>query len=233
MSPPCQPYTRGGKELDDEDKRAAGLLNLIKILPKLDPPPKYIFLENVVNFEKSRSRERLIKQLDEIGYEMNEHLVTPTQFGIPNDRARYYLSARLPLLKKTEKGKYLDNCKFYREPNFIEKVNESELIPLYNYREDLNTEEESKYHVPDEYILKRYKFRFEVALLHAFPIKYKFLNENSKAPDYTKVSKHGFSFPETMTKIQRYRALGNSLNVYVVAMLLKHVLFNYDNKDFQ
>jgi len=23
---------------------------------------------------------------------MNEHLVTPTQFGIPNDRARYYLS---------------------------------------------------------------------------------------------------------------------------------------------
>jgi len=59
------------------------------------------------------------------------------------------------------------------------------------------------------------------------------LNENSKAPDYTKVSKHGFSFPETMTKIQRYRALGNSLNVYVVAMLLKHVLFNYDNKDFQ
>lgn len=42
--------------------------------------------------QKSRSRERLIKQLDEMGYEMNEHLVTPTQFGIPNDRARYYLS---------------------------------------------------------------------------------------------------------------------------------------------
>ena len=40
----------------------------------------------------SRSREKLIKQLDAMGYEMNEHLVTPTQFGIPNDRARYYLS---------------------------------------------------------------------------------------------------------------------------------------------
>jgi len=290
MSPPCQPYTRGGKELDDEDRRAAGLLNLIKILPKLDPPPKYIFLENVVNFEKSRSRERLIKQLDEMGYEMNEHLVTPTQFGIPNDRARYYLSARLPLIKKTETGKYLENCKFYREPNFLEKINESELLPLSEYRENLSEEEVSKYHVPDKYILKRYKFRFdivkpdenkcscftkaygshhvigtgsflqtekfdkkydfdnpetlldlglrfftpnEVALLHAFPIKYKFLNENSKAPDYSNVSKHSFSFPETMTQIQRYRALGNSLNVHVVAMLLKNVLFNYDNKDFQ
>jgi len=74
----------------------------------------------------------------------------------------------------------------------------------------------------------------EVALLHAFPIKYEFLNkeENSRAPDYSTISKHSFSFPETMTQIQRYRALGNSLNVHVVAMLLKHVLFNYDNKDF-
>jgi len=292
MSPPCQPYTRGGKNLDDEDHRAAGLLNLINILPKLNNPPKYIFLENVVNFEISRSRERLIKQLDEMGYEMNEHLVTPTQFGIPNDRARYYLSARLPLNKKTETGKYLDNCKFYREPNFLNKIDESSLPPLSDYRENLNEEDELKYHVPDKYILKRYKFRFdivkpnenkcscftkaygshhvigtgsflqtkkfekkydfdnpetlldlglrfftpnEIALLHAFPVKYDLLNknENSKAPDYTKISKHNFSFPEEMTQIQRYRALGNSLNVYVVAMLLKHVLFNYDNKNFQ
>jgi len=30
-----------------------------------------------------------------MGYEMNEHLVTPTQFGIPNDRARYYLSVNI------------------------------------------------------------------------------------------------------------------------------------------
>jgi len=45
-------YTNtGGKQLDDEDRRAAGLLNLINILPKLNNPPKYIFLENVVNFE--------------------------------------------------------------------------------------------------------------------------------------------------------------------------------------
>ncbi|ORX47916.1 S-adenosyl-L-methionine-dependent methyltransferase [Piromyces finnis] len=292
MSPPCQPYTRGGKKLDDEDRRAAGLLNLINILPKLDNPPKYIFVENVVNFEVSRSREKLIKQLDEMGYEMNEHLVTPTQFGIPNDRARYYLSARLPLKEKAVRGKYLESERFYREPNFINKIEESELPPLSDYREDLTKEEESKYSVPDEYILKRYKFRFdivkpdenkcscftkaygshhvigtgsflqtekfdkkydfdnpetlldlglrffspnEVALLHAFPIKYEFLNKSkdSRAPDYSTISKHTFSFPETMTQIQRYKALGNSLNVHVVAMLLKHVLFNYDNKDFQ
>lgn len=51
ISPPCQPYTRGGKSLDDKDQRAKGLLNLIDILPKLTDPPKYVFLENVLNFE--------------------------------------------------------------------------------------------------------------------------------------------------------------------------------------
>ncbi|KAJ1937087.1 hypothetical protein EC988_007997, partial [Linderina pennispora] len=35
LSPPCQPYTRGGKYLDDEDDRARGLIHLIEMLPKL------------------------------------------------------------------------------------------------------------------------------------------------------------------------------------------------------
>ena len=51
MSPPCQPYTRGGKSLDDKDQRATGLLHLIDVLSKISDPPNYIFLENVLNFE--------------------------------------------------------------------------------------------------------------------------------------------------------------------------------------
>ncbi|CAG8575867.1 10785_t:CDS:1, partial [Acaulospora colombiana] len=51
MSPPCQPYTRGGKGLDDQDQRAKGLLHLIHVLSELSIPPEYIFLENVLNFE--------------------------------------------------------------------------------------------------------------------------------------------------------------------------------------
>ncbi|KAJ1344757.1 hypothetical protein BSLG_000278 [Batrachochytrium salamandrivorans] len=66
MSPPCQPYTRTGKQLDHEDPRALGFLFLMDVLAKMEHPPTYIFIENVVNFE----------------------------FGIPNDRPRYYLTAR-------------------------------------------------------------------------------------------------------------------------------------------
>lgn len=38
---------------DIDDSRAQGLVHLIKLLPKLEHPPKYMFLENVKNFEVS------------------------------------------------------------------------------------------------------------------------------------------------------------------------------------
>jgi tRNA (cytosine38-C5)-methyltransferase len=91
-------YT-GGKKLDDKDNRAKGLLNLIKMIRILPSPPSYILMENVKNFEESKSRDLLIAALAERGYEWDEWLLTPTQFGIPNERKRYYLTARLKELK--------------------------------------------------------------------------------------------------------------------------------------
>ncbi|KAJ3029625.1 UNVERIFIED_CONTAM: tRNA (cytosine-5-)-methyltransferase [Siphonaria sp. JEL0065] len=94
LSPPCQPFTRGGKKLDHKDARSKGLLHLINLLPTLDFPPTYILLENVLNFEVSRSRDLLVSMLVKEGYVFEEWLLSPLQFGIPNDRKRYYLTAR-------------------------------------------------------------------------------------------------------------------------------------------
>ncbi|TPX62851.1 DNA (cytosine-5-)-methyltransferase [Powellomyces hirtus] len=94
MSPPCQPYTRTGKQMDDQDPRAKGLLHLISQLSELPTPPMYLFLENVRNFEKSRTRDRLVHQLTRLGYDYTEWFLTPTQMGLPNDRGRYFLTAR-------------------------------------------------------------------------------------------------------------------------------------------
>lgn len=92
-----QPYTAGGKRLDDLDKRAAGLLHIIKnILPNLSKSPKFIFLENVPNFETSNSRDLLIDVLNSLGYVIDEFLISPLSIGIPNNRKRYYLAAYLP-----------------------------------------------------------------------------------------------------------------------------------------
>jgi tRNA (cytosine38-C5)-methyltransferase len=93
LSPPCQPFTRGGKGLDDKDARSSGLLFLIETLKQMEKKPKYLFLENVLNFERSQCRDKLVAVLREYGYRVKEYLVSPLEIGIPNNRLRYYLSA--------------------------------------------------------------------------------------------------------------------------------------------
>ncbi|OMH84239.1 tRNA (cytosine(38)-C(5))-methyltransferase [Zancudomyces culisetae] len=97
MSPPCQPFTRGGKYLDDKDERTKPLLKILEILEDLErnkgKGPKYLFLENVKNFENSNTRKRIVTLLRELNYETKEYLLSPNQIGVPNNRLRYYLTA--------------------------------------------------------------------------------------------------------------------------------------------
>ncbi|XP_033752403.1 LOW QUALITY PROTEIN: tRNA (cytosine(38)-C(5))-methyltransferase-like [Pecten maximus] len=107
MSPPCQPFTRVGKKLDTEDLRTKSFLHLLSLLPRLTNCPSYILVENVKGFESSQTRDRLIETLHTCRFNLQECLLTPLQFGIPNSRLRYYLIAkRAPLkfcFKTTEK----------------------------------------------------------------------------------------------------------------------------------
>ncbi|KAK7080674.1 tRNA (cytosine-5-)-methyltransferase [Halocaridina rubra] len=95
MSPPCQPFTRQGLKRDVADARTSSLLHLLGLLEEVHNPPSKILLENVVGFEKSLARERLLEMLSKRNYTWQEFLLSPTQFGIPNSRLRYYLLAKL------------------------------------------------------------------------------------------------------------------------------------------
>ncbi|TPX66707.1 DNA (cytosine-5-)-methyltransferase [Spizellomyces sp. 'palustris'] len=167
MSPPCQPYTQGGKQLDDKDPRAEGLLHLIGLLGLVQTPPEFVFVENVPNFEVSRSRKLMVDKLDELGYEIHEFLVTPLQFGIANDRRRYYLTARRDGLAKygSKEGKYSEHATIHTTPwpeSIFGRTMENAPQPrmLAEYLEDLH--DSSLYKVPDLYITKRHKFRFDI-----------------------------------------------------------------------
>ena len=94
LSPPCQPYTRLGKRRDHKDSRAAALLHLISLLPKLSHPPTHLMLENVVGFETSETAQRLRHVLSSLGYDWREYHISPTDLGLPNQRLRYFLLAR-------------------------------------------------------------------------------------------------------------------------------------------
>ncbi len=100
MSPPCQPFTCRGLRRDADDPRARSLLDLIERLEDLRPP--YIALENVPGFRGSRAHAALRGALDRLGYDVQEHLLCPTEFGVPNRRRRFYLVAgRRPLRAAT------------------------------------------------------------------------------------------------------------------------------------
>jgi site-specific DNA-cytosine methylase len=96
MSPPCQPYTRRGKQRDLLDLRAKPLLRMISAINVCRP--NFIALENVIGFAASQSYARLREMLDGCGYHTQCIEACPSHMGWPNRRPRFYLLAsRLPL----------------------------------------------------------------------------------------------------------------------------------------
>lgn len=92
LSPPCQPYTRRGKERHLEDPRGATLLAALRLVAACRPP--FVALENVVGFETSAARGLLLDTLEQAGYHhLQERLLCPSELGWPNRRPRYYLLA--------------------------------------------------------------------------------------------------------------------------------------------
>eukprot|EP00475_Leptophrys_vorax_P043354 TRINITY_DN8323_c0_g1_i3.p1 TRINITY_DN8323_c0_g1~~TRINITY_DN8323_c0_g1_i3.p1 ORF type:complete len:298 (-),score=58.21 TRINITY_DN8323_c0_g1_i3:168-1061(-) len=132
MSPPCQPYTRSGKQLDTQDARAKALLHLIEVIENMNNPPQYVLMENVKNFEISESCKLLTRMLQKCGYEYQEFILSPVQFGIPNERVRYFLIARrYPFPYSIDKSKFVLAC-IPEHPVFLEKP-----WPVYCRVEDL------------------------------------------------------------------------------------------------
>jgi tRNA (cytosine38-C5)-methyltransferase len=138
--------------------RSKGLLNIIKLLTLVREKPQFVFVENVVNFEVSVCRRLLVSTLDDLGYKIKEYILTPLQFGIPNDRKRYYLTAKLD---SSVKGMdYLSNSEIIRS---IDYKSTTPRLPLSSFLEC--TTEIDEYMVPEEFITKRTKFRFGIYLI--------------------------------------------------------------------
>lgn len=94
MSPPCQPFTRQGLKMDEEDARTKSFFHFLSLLETMSSrgtAPKFVVVENVYGFETSATRQKLVDTLGKGGFMWREFLLTPTQFGIPNSRLRYFL----------------------------------------------------------------------------------------------------------------------------------------------
>lgn len=275
MSPPCQPFTRQGKQEDLNDHRTDGFVYLMKtILIQLKYKPKYILLENVSGFEYSQAHELLLETLQLNNYSYEQYLLSPIQFGIPNSRLRYYLIAKhhdhsidlhtstiqtrisnfqrllkklreqfpskdLPLQEENlyqRNDQITDQCSHSSEilidsnrtmlindflisnENKDFELNEKQLqrglqvcdiITCYAKRSFCFTKSYGKYFEGTGSLFQtlsnhtRYFTPKEIANLHCFPLNY--------------------YFPEQITTRQAYSLLGNSLNVFVIGVLLENL----------
>ena len=105
LSPPCQPFTRQGNRLDSKDRRTDSFFHLMHTMRDMRRLPSYLLMENVKGFETSQTRDEFVGILWSLDYNVQEFLLTPHQFGVPNSRLRFFLLAkRKPLTFKLQMG---------------------------------------------------------------------------------------------------------------------------------
>lgn len=264
MSPPCQPHTRVGNRLDIADNRSDALQHICDLLPQCHKI-QYILMENVKGLEVSEAHKQFIETLNTAGYHWREFLLTPTQFGVPNSRSRYYCLARRKDFNFTGESileKIPSECGI-PENGFNETVISDLIEP-----EGLITKD---YYVPEKILTKRVwlmdivtaeskktmcftkaythysegtgsiytslskkdmdlvfsklkeletsggKEELRIELLKSLKLRYFTPREVARLMSFPDT----FDFPTETTNRQKYRLLGNSINVYVVSILIK------------
>ena len=92
---PCQPFSQAGKRQGFNDEKERG--NLFDYICDIVAfhKPKYIFLENVANL-KGHDHGNTWKVIygrlhDDLDYDVQETIISPHQFGIPQHRKRIYI----------------------------------------------------------------------------------------------------------------------------------------------
>ncbi len=174
LSPPCQPFTRQGSQRDNQDRRTDSFFHLMHILQEMRCPPDYVLMENVKGFECSNTRDEFVRVLQSLGYKFQEFLLSPSQFGIPNSRLRYYLLAKKkPLTFAHEEHSGVGQQSPITDPEIIIKALQSNMQSLgspscnkdiedsikackqlSHYLQDLDDEVISECLVPDKILCK-------------------------------------------------------------------------------
>lgn len=113
---PCQDISVAGKQAGIKGERSGLWKEFKKLIKEIEP--KYAIIENVANL-RSRGLSRVLKDLWEIGYDAEWHLLPASAFGAPHRRDRIWIIAyptcfgknRLSIRKKKKQSSPRDDCK--------------------------------------------------------------------------------------------------------------------------
>lgn len=91
---PCQPFSTLGKLKGFEDDRGTLFFLITEILKKHDT--KIVVLENVKNLlhhDGGKTFERMVSELDKLGYYVNYGIMNTKDYGVPQRRNRVFIVA--------------------------------------------------------------------------------------------------------------------------------------------
>ena len=133
---PCQPFSKAGNSKGFKHKIAGKMFfYLLKIIKS--HKPKFLFLENVPNLlahNNGRTWDYMKKKLMKLGYQIDQKIISPLDFNVPQTRDRLYIVARKNKLNGFQwptKLKPKNNLKKYLSirPKRIKKItNTKELV---------------------------------------------------------------------------------------------------------
>ena len=93
---PCQAFSIAGNQLGFEDARGTLFYEIVRAAEQVKP--RYLFLENVRNLlshDKGKTFERMLKILDELGYDAEWQVLNSKNFGVPQNRERVFIIGHL------------------------------------------------------------------------------------------------------------------------------------------
>lgn len=105
---PCQPFSLAGKRRGFEDTRGTLFFDVLRIIK--EKRPKAFFLENVAgltNHDNGNTLRVIMESLDEAGYFATYKLLNAKDYGVPQNRNRWYcVGVRKDLTTEEEFEKY-------------------------------------------------------------------------------------------------------------------------------
>ena len=93
---PCQAFSIAGNQLGFEDARGTLFYEIARAAKEIKP--RYLLLENVRNLlshDKGQTFTRILKILDELGYDAEWQVLNSKNFGVPQNRERIFIIGHL------------------------------------------------------------------------------------------------------------------------------------------
>lgn len=132
---PCQPFSQAGKRLGFNDDKDRGNL-FYSICDIIDEHhPKFVLLENVANLKGHDDGNTWITikgMLENRNYNVQEQILSPHQFGIPQHRKRIYIVGIWQDLTNIENFHFPEPNNSPCDIHDIIDENETHFIPLKN-----------------------------------------------------------------------------------------------------